>query len=208
MGGENNILIFEQVTKWHRYGSISADRIDLKLKKGNLLLIYCRSEECLTDMFEIASGLAPPDEGKVYRSKKMSFIPREFPYMENLDVLDYVMLPLLIAGEKKKDAYVQAKSMLKESELGRKSTVKAQFLSGPEKCELMLLMACIMQPDGILIGNCSRCLDRASEEMFWRNIAMWQEKFKCAVLAFSDYRDLPLGFHEVYELSEGKLCRR
>lgn len=208
MSGENDILVFEQLTKWHRYGRISANRIDWKLKNGESLLIYSREEECLADLFDIASGLAPPDEGKVYRSKKMAFIPWRFPYMKNLDVMDYVMLPLLTAGKGKKDAHARAKSMLKESELERKRTVKVQFLSGPEKCELMLLMACIGKPDGILIGNCSRYLDRESEEIFWRSVAIRQKEYKCAIVAFSDFRDVPFGFHEVYELSEGKLCRR
>lgn len=208
MGSEKDILVFEQVTKWHKYGRVSANRIDWKLKSGESLLLYSRNEECLTDLFDLASGLALPDEGKVYRSKKMAFIPGMFPYMENLDVMDYVMLPLLTAGKRKKDAHAQAGSMLKGSELERKRTVKVQFLSGPEKCELMLLMACIGKPDGILIGNCSRYLDRESEEIFWQSVAMRQKEYKCAILVFSGFRNVPFGFHEVYELSEGKLCRR
>lgn len=208
MISEKDILVFEQVTKWHRYGKISANRIDWRLKGGAKMLLYSREEEGLADLFDLSAGLAPPDEGKVYRSKKMAFIPGRFPYMENLNVMDYLMLPLLTGGKGKKEAYGQVESMLEGSALERKGTVKAQFLSGLEKCELMLMMACIGEPDGILIGDCSRYLSRESEKVFWQYVGIRQEEYKCAVLAFSGFRDIPFGFQEIYELSEGKLCRR
>lgn len=227
---EDMVLSIEGVTIWQRYGGLEANRIDLNICCGEKVLVYGKDDRCLSDLFDIVAGLRKPDEGKMRKRGTVSFLPEVFPFMKNMKVEEYIRLTGLITDDgrrkrlsgrkpvRRKSFFRQDtgwiensfrwKSALRGSVLEGKESVKVQFLSESEQCELLLHMACTGNPDLLLMGACFRHLNEREERHFWENAAKKQKESGFAVLVFSPFREIPFSFDKVYELSEGKLCRK
>lgn len=92
--------------------------VDFTLKKGEIVCLLGVSGGGKTTLFNILSGLMPPDSGKVYLcDREITGRPGEISYMLQKDLLlpyrtvvDNVALPLIIKGMPKKEAREKAAS--------------------------------------------------------------------------------------------------
>lgn len=90
--------------------------VDFTLKKGEIVCLLGVSGGGKTTLFNILSGLMPPDSGKVYLcDREITGRPGEISYMLQKDllfeyrrVIDNVTLPLVLGGMSKKEARKKA----------------------------------------------------------------------------------------------------
>lgn len=90
--------------------------ISLHLEKGEIVSLIGISGSGKTTLFNVLSGLNSPDKGSVYlENEEITGKPGKISYMLQKDlllphytVLDNVALPLIIKGEKKKEARAKA----------------------------------------------------------------------------------------------------
>lgn len=200
---KNVVLQMEGVTRWHRGGRTTLARQSLGLGLQERLCIYGRLENGITDMYRMLVGLDQPDEGAIQIDGRIAAVPKEFPYLYDLRVMDYMQLPMLVSGRPGAEAMIASRSILKESDLWSRRAVRAQFLSGFERCLLMLLMTFSIKPDILIMGPCTGALNSEEEHDFWKVAGQYMDRWGTAMLFLTDTYRVPYNFDRYYELKDG-----
>ena len=113
------LLKAEHITKKYSGRTIIED-ISIDLQEGELVSLLGVSGAGKTTLFHVLSGLVAPEEGRVLLSgEDITAKPGRISYMMQKDLLlphkkiiDNVSLPLVLKGEKKKDARRESRSAL------------------------------------------------------------------------------------------------
>lgn len=108
----------ENITKKYE-GEDVISHINLHLHEGEIVSLLGVSGGGKTTLFNVLSGLSQPDEGRVFLADEdITGKPGKISYMLQKDLLlpyyttlHNVALPLIIKGEKKKEAYKKAKEL-------------------------------------------------------------------------------------------------
>ena len=109
------ILQAEHITKAYGEKQVLGD-ITLHLNEGELVCLLGVSGVGKTTLFNVLSGLALPDSGKILlndrditgKTGELSYMLQKDLLLEHKTVLDNVALPLILSGKKKADARQQA----------------------------------------------------------------------------------------------------
>lgn len=134
------------------------ENVDFTLKKGELVCLLGISGAGKTTLFNILSGLMTPDSGKVLLcDRDITGLPGEISYMLQKDLLlpyrtvvDNVALPLIIKGEKKKDAREKAASYFAKFGLAGTEKLYPHKLSGGMRQRAALLRT-YLASDGVAL---------------------------------------------------------
>jgi ABC-type nitrate/sulfonate/bicarbonate transport system ATPase subunit len=118
-------------------------------------------------LFNVLSGVDKPDAGKVFLGEEdITGIPGRVGYMLQKDmlleyrsVLDNVILPLLIRGEKKKAAREKAAAFFPQFGLAGHEKKYPRQLSGGMRQRAALLRTCMARNDIILLDEPFSALD-------------------------------------------------
>lgn len=141
--------------------------ISINLEKGEIVSLIGVSGSGKTTLFNVLSGLSVPDSGRVFLDEKdITGKPGEVSYMLQKDlllphytVLDNVALPLIIKGEKKKDARKKAVEYFSYFGLdGTEKKYPAQ-LSGGMKQRAAFLRAYLSSQSVMLLDEPFSALD-------------------------------------------------
>lgn len=194
----------ENVTKWHRYGKLAADKLSLSVEKGEGVLVTGWHGEGCQELMDLVTGYIRPDEGAVKSTLNCGLIPEKFPGLEFMKVADYALFPFIVKGVSKKEAWDKLRPFLKASCLWEKRDMKAGFLTKYEQCVLMAVMALAGNPDFLVMGNCTGDLDREEKKRFWNLLKIWLEELHPAFLCFSDTSEVPYPFVKRYRLCDGQ----
>jgi len=111
----NKIFYCENITK-NFYDAPVVQDINLELPSGGFISLLGPSGAGKTTLFNVLAGVEKPDSGNVFLnnenitgiSGKVSYMLQKDLLLEYRTVLDNVILPLLIRGEKKKSARKKA----------------------------------------------------------------------------------------------------
>lgn len=99
-------------------------------------------------------------EKENYRNKNIGIVFQHYHLLENETVLFNIMLPLLMRGEKQKNAEIAAKNLLKTIDFKENLyKSKCQDLSGGEKERVAILRSLINNPEIILADEPTGALD-------------------------------------------------
>lgn len=123
------ILQAEHISKSYGEKQVLQD-INIHLKEGELVCLLGVSGVGKTTLFNVLSGLTPPDSGRVLleqedvtgTSGNLSYMLQKDLLLPHKTVLDNVALPLILKGMKKKEAREQAGSYF--SQFGLEGTEK------------------------------------------------------------------------------------
>jgi len=130
---------------------IVIQNICLELPSGGFISLAGTSGVGKTTLFNVLSGIDKPDNGKVFLNNeditgvtgKVSYMLQKDLLLEYRTVIDNVILPLLIKGEKKKTARAQAAEYFEMFGLSGYENKYPNELSGGMRQRAALLRTCL-----------------------------------------------------------------
>jgi len=177
-----SIYLSKGITKNYDNVPVVKD-ISLSLPQGGFISLLGPSGAGKTTLFNVLAGIDPPDEGKVYLGDeditgipgRVGYMPQKDLLLEHRTVLDNVILPLLIRGEKKKIAREQTAVLFPQFGLSGYEEKYPYQLSGGMRQRAALLRTCQTGSKTILLDEPFSALDaitRAEMQDWYREIAL------------------------------------
>lgn len=159
-------LIVTNVTLAYEHENIIED-ISIELHDNELVCLLGASGGGKTTLFNVISGLKRPDQGNVLlNGRDITGHPGHISYMLQKDLLlpyrtieDNVALPLLIRGEKKKDARQKVGAFFQEFGLEGTQKKYPKQLSGGMRQRAALLRTYMFSKDVALLDEPFSALD-------------------------------------------------
>lgn len=174
----------QQITK--SFGSLQVLKgIDLTIYESEIVSIVGPSGAGKTTLLQIIGTLDLPDSGSLYikgtnvgelkdkqqaafRNQNIGFVFQFHQLLPEFTALENVMIPALIAREKRAEAEKRAKNILEFLNLADRMTHKPAELSGGEKQRVAVARALINNPAVILADEPSGSLDTKNKEELHR----------------------------------------
>jgi len=157
-------------------------QINLKIDQALSYSITGKSGTGKSTLLQIIGGLDKPTEGKVIvggkdysklndkqkskiRNKKFGYIFQNNLLLEDFNVLENVMMPFLIFGNKKEDSLERAKKLLDRVGLLSKIDKMPNILSGGEKQRVSVCRSLMNNPELILADEPTGSLDEENAKI-------------------------------------------
>jgi ABC-type nitrate/sulfonate/bicarbonate transport system ATPase subunit len=208
----------ESVSKTYAGEAVVAG-ISLRLSKGGFISLLGPSGVGKTTLFNVLAGVDKPDEGKIFLSGeditgvsgRVSYMLQKDLLLEYRTVLDNVILPLLIRGEKKREAREYAAAFFPHFGLAGYEKKYPRQLSGGMRQRAALLRTCMMRNPVILLDEPFSALDaitRRQMQEWYRDIA--QEMSLSTIFITHDVEEALVLSDSVYILTgkPGRISRR
>ena len=180
-----------KITRWERGYRLILDHVDFSVRKKEKVLIRGEIQEDIRQMFQMASGVTAVQEG-TYRISCAGIIPEQFPDLERMRAIDYLLLPLLTQGYNRKQAWGRIKPMVKTSTLWEKRMIYADNLTAYEKGVLLSIAALSTEPEIVLAGDgISEMTEEERKEAmeastnYYKNAANHKKSTVSAVVTFT-----------------------
>lgn len=160
-----------------RYGEVEVLKgLDFQVDKGEIVSIVGASGAGKTTLLQILGTIEKPSEGNVYsgeidlfglsdkriasfRNKNVGFIFQFHQLLPEFTAVENIMLPALIKGESKKQAYDRAMDLLDYLQLSQMADKKPDTLSGGEQQRVAVARALTNSPEVVLADEPSGNLD-------------------------------------------------
>jgi len=200
---ENKTIIsIENLTKTFNVGgkSIKALRgVDLTVFEGDFLVIFGPSGCGKSTLLNVFTGLEEPsagtcriDDKNIYqmesdargkmRGKIFGIINQRSYWVQSLNALDNVAMPLIVNGRDPKKAYVKAAELLKDLKIEHMALQKPNQLSGGEQQKLACARALVNDPEILIADEPTGNLDTASADNLIATIKALNERWHCTVI--------------------------
>lgn len=157
------------------------DNLSVSFPQGEICAIVGPSGAGKTTLLQIAGTLDRPDSGIVsfdgqdlfklkdkklskFRNQHIGFVFQFHQLLPEFSALENVALPALIAGQRKKKAFDEAKSLLSELGLSHRLDHRPAELSGGEKQRTAIARALINKPSIVLADEPTGSLDSKNRD--------------------------------------------
>ena len=195
--------------------------VDFEMQAGELVAITGTSGSGKSTLLHMIGGMDSPSSGTVvfqetdisqftakqkaeYRCKKVGFVFQNFKLIEELNVRENIIMPVLIAGRKVDEAYYnQLVEMLGLSE--RQSHLPSE-LSGGQKQRTAIARALINQPELLLADEPTGNLDHTTSEEIMQIFLKLHEQGKTILVVTHDWEIAGRCQRQV-EMWDGKCVR-
>ena len=154
---------------------------DLDLRRGEFVAVTGPSGCGKSTLLNIIAGLDAPDEGEVevagesiigtserdravMRRRHIGIVFQFFNLLEGMTVLENVVMPALIAGQKRKRAETRARDLLDLLGIGDKAREGPAVLSGGQRQRLAIARALANEPSLLLADEPTGALDSEGGE--------------------------------------------
>lgn len=177
-----------QLSKSYQQGPVTIEvlsKLDLDVKAGELVAIVGSSGCGKSTFLHLAGALDTPSSGEVFingvnihqltekqrakfRNQHIGFIYQFHHLMMEFSAEENVAMPLLIRGDKPKDALMQAQAMLEQVGLAHRSHHRPAELSGGERQRVAIARALVTKPSLILADEPTGNLDFDTAEQIYQ----------------------------------------
>jgi len=179
----------ESITKNYADVPVVTD-ISLELHSGGFISLLGPSGAGKTTIFNVLAGVEKPDTGRVFLDGeditgvcgKVSYMLQKDLLLEYRTVLDNVILPLLIRGEKKKTAREKAAEFFPMFGLSGYEKKYPNELSGGMRQRAALLRTCMLHNSVILLDEPFSALDAITRRTMQKWYAGIAEQMKVSTL--------------------------
>ena len=173
--------------------------VDLTADKSEFITIMGPSGAGKSTFLHILGTLDKPTEGKVlfdgqdimsfsedeqsrFRNEKVGFIFQFYHLLQDFNVIENIMMPLLIRRVKPTQAEVKAKAFLETVELTHRRNHKPGELSGGEQQRVAIARALINEPQVILADEPTGNLDRKTGREVMHQILNIQKNLSATLI--------------------------
>ena len=150
--------------------------VSLTVADGEIVSIVGASGAGKTTLLQIVGSLMAADEGEVvidgvslaslsddalseFRNKRIGFIFQSYHLLPEFSAVENVMMPMLIAGQKRKDAETRARELLAMVAMSHRAEHKPSALSGGEQQRVAIARALANKPVVVLADEPTGNLD-------------------------------------------------
>ncbi len=218
-----NIIKIKEIVKSYGVGEgivHALDGVDLEIAAGELVAVVGASGSGKSTLLHMIGGMDSPTAGSVffngkdiskyskkqkakYRCENVGIVFQNFKLIEELNVRESIIMPVLIAGKKVDEDYYNALvEMLGLSE--RQSHLPSE-LSGGQKQRVAIARALINKPELLLADEPTGNLDKKNSEEIMQIFLDIHKKGKTIVLVTHD-REIAEQCQRQIEMSDGKIC--
>lgn len=218
-----NIITIKKIVKSYGMGEgivHALDGVDLEIAAGELVAVVGVSGSGKSTLLHMIGGMDSPTAGSVffngkdiskyskkqkakYRCENVGIVFQNFKLIEELNVRENIIMPVLIARKKvDEDYYNTLVEMLGLSE--RQSHLPSE-LSGGQKQRVAIARALINKPELLLADEPTGNLDKKNSEEIMQIFLDIHKKGKTIVLVTHD-REIAERCQRQIEMSDGKIC--
>lgn len=210
----------------------AVDDVTLTIQNGKIVVITGPSGSGKSTLLNMMAGILVPTSGTIavdgtdlysmddehlsaFRNTHIGVVPQGQTAIHSLDVLDNVLLPYVLSGDKKgsgkterqeRDAEAQkrAEDLLEKTGIRDLEDVMPSEMSGGELRRMAIARAMMMNPDVILADEPTADLDEENTSIVLELMRFAAEEGS-AVLIVTHDRDVFSWADEVHTLKEGRL---
>ncbi|MDA9817907.1 ABC transporter ATP-binding protein [Flavobacteriaceae bacterium] len=196
--------------------------INLEIKQGEIVALVGSSGAGKTTVLQISGLLDFPTSGVVkvnnkivsfydekiitkIRKDSIGFIYQSHHLISELDAIENISLPLLIAGESKKMAAIKAKEILEEIGLIDRAFHFPAQLSGGERQRVSIARAIIKQPSLILADEPTGNLDVKNSDNIYAILERFVRQKNISCLFVTHNNQLAKKTDRIIEISDGQI---
>ena len=221
----SSVLHCKQLSKSYQQGEIEThvlDGLDLTVEKGELLAIVGSSGCGKSTFLHLAGALDLPTSGEVFingvniltlsdkeravfRNQHIGFIYQFHHLMMEFTTLENVAMPLLIRGDKPKEATAAALKILTEVGLAHRINHRPSELSGGERQRTAIARALVTEPALILADEPTGNLDSDTAEQIYQLIRSLNQRVQTSFVVVTHDITLAMRMDKQLKLDHGKL---
>ena len=208
----------------HLDGNITLfNNLNIKINHGELVALVGPSGSGKSSLLHLLALLDEPTNGEIkinkmntkkfkseekdkIRQENISIIFQDNNLLTDFTALENVMMPLLIKGENKQNAYIKAKKILKSVKILDRSSHFPNELSGGEQQRVAIARALVAETSLILADEPTGNLDyKTSKEIF--NYFLKLKKLKKTIIFATHNRELANRADYKLLISDGDIKR-
>ncbi len=225
------MIEIKNLSKSYKVGDQQVDalkNINLKIKKGEFLVIVGPSGSGKSTLMHLLSGLDKPTSGSItfegtkladmkdkslsrFRNKKIGYIFQDFKLHPHLNILDNVKIPLIF---NKKNSYrkttmdKKSKSLLKQVGLEERVNHKPDEISGGQKQRAAIARALVNSPTLILADEPMGDLDTVTGNKIIKLLKQFHESKKVTMVVVTHDLSIAKYASRIVEIKDGKLITK
>jgi len=150
------------------------------------------------DIFQLTNG-----ELAKFRNQDLGFVFQFHHLMPEFSAIENVMMPALIAGKKKKEAWEPASELLKNVGLAGREHHRPGELSGGEQQRVAVARALVNNPKVVLADEPTGNLDRGTSEEVHELLWELNERMNQTFIIATHNEDLARRSDRVFKLADG-----
>jgi len=197
------------------------DNINLEIKRGEITSLVGQSGAGKSTLIQIAGLLDQQTSGEVYinkniinnheksrtkiRRKEIGFIYQSHYLFNEINSIDNVSIPLLIAGLSKKQAKIKSEKILEDVGLENRKYFFPHQLSGGEKQRVSIARALVKDLSIILADEPTGNLDAKNSNNIFNIILNLTKKKNISCLFVTHNQELSKKSDRIISISDGKI---
>ncbi len=215
-----SIISFSHVAKKYPGDVVALTDVSMEIGEGELVFLAGPSGAGKSTLLKLIAGIERPSAGLLlvsgqdmrkmnrttlpYLRRKLGLILQQHRLLNDRNVLQNVMLPLLVSGSTTKEAEQRARVALDRVDLGNKAMLAPQALSGGEQQRVSIARAIVHKPRIILADEPTANLDRASGKLVIDMLQAFNSAGVTCIISTHDERLLQ-NADRVVQLGQGRV---
>jgi lipoprotein-releasing system ATP-binding protein len=226
LNSKNSLIEVENLSKRYPTGSSELSvlsQLSFSIKAGEAVCLLGASGAGKSTLLQILGTLDRPSEGRVlyrgedlfalndenlaqFRNKKMGFVFQFHHLIQELNALENVMLPALIAGETKQETEIEAGKWLEFMGLSDRAKHFPSQLSGGELQRVAIARALIRKPEVLFADEPTGNLDSANSQKIQDLFFELRNKLGITLVVVTHDLTFANKFARVFKVKDGRFA--